>query len=180
MIVDIVVGLNNDVSSTNQLAFRVVVTIQNKKQFVRKKQKPNERLKEGHFSFVENDECNDGNTNKTHKTLVALASVYAMTTRTRFSGLQKDVFSLYRTILRESAKKDRLSSSSSRFVSILSLWLNPDSTASYARREFRHSASKTPKNDFRTIEYKIRHGYKQVKLLQMPGVKLVSGTTTSS
>ena len=106
-----------------------------------------------------------------------------MTTRTKFSGLQKDVFGLYRTILRESAKKDRLSSSSSTsspFVSILSLWLNPDSTASYARREFRHSASKTPKNDFRTIEHKIRHGYKQVKLLQMPGVKLVSGTTTFS
>ena len=124
------------------------------------------------------------NTKHTKPWLLALAVFWAMTTRTKFSGLQKDVFGLYRTILRESAKKDRLSSSSSTtsspFVSILSLWLNPDSTASYARREFRHSASKTPKNDFRTIEHKIRHGYKQVKLLQMPGVKLVSGTTTSS
>ena len=117
---------------------------------------------------------------KQQKTLVVcFGSVWAMTTRTKFSGLQKDVFGLYRTILRESAKKDRLSSSSSTSVSILSLWLNPNSTASYARREFRYSASKTPKNDFRTIEHKIRHGYKQVKLLQMPGVKLVSGTTSS-
>ena len=131
--------------------------------------------------------CKDGNKNKPHTQnlgcLLWQCFGTMTTTRTKFSGLQKDVFGLYRTILRESAKKDRLSSSSSSSsspsVSILSLWLNPDSTASYARREFRFSASKIPKNDFRTIEHKIRHGYKQVKLLQMPGVKLVSGTSSS-
>jgi hypothetical protein len=92
----------------------------------------------------------------------------------KFSGIQKEVFGLYRTILREAAKKDR--SSNSVESSLVTLWSNTDTTASYAQREFRLQASKTPKNDFRTIEHKVRYGYKQVKLLKMPGVKVVSGS----
>ena len=94
----------------------------------------------------------------------------------KFSGIQKEVFGLYRTILREASKKDRLASNDTQ--SILSLWSQPDSTASYARKEFRHQAHKVPRNDFRTIEHKIRNGYKQVKVLKMPGVKVVSGAWT--
>lgn len=93
----------------------------------------------------------------------------------KFSGIQKEVFGLYRTILREASKKDRLVNDDVP-SSLLSLWSNSDSTASYARREFRYQALKVPKKDFRTIEHKLRYGYKQVKLLQMPGVKVVSGT----
>ncbi|CAJ1959329.1 unnamed protein product [Cylindrotheca closterium] len=91
----------------------------------------------------------------------------------KFSGIQKEVFGLYRTILREARKKDHLANNNAQ--SLLSLWSQSESSVYYARKEFRHQAHKVPRNDFRTIEHKIRHGYKQVKLLKMPGVKLVSG-----
>jgi hypothetical protein len=95
----------------------------------------------------------------------------------KFSGLQKEVFGLYRTIIREAAKKDRTNSTTTNpDTKLVSLWSNLETTASYARHEFRLQSSKIPKNDFRTIEFKVRYGYKQVKLLQMPGVKVVSGT----
>jgi len=49
---------------------------------------------------------------------------------------------------------------------------NKDSSSStaHARNEFRRQASLVGRKDFRAIEYKIRHGYKQIKMLQMPGV----------
>jgi hypothetical protein len=104
------------------------------------------------------------------------------TTKKVFSGLQKEVLSLYRVLLREAAKKDKTGTSSSS--SIMELWKNPQTTASYARTEFRRQAHQLAKKDFRTIEFKIRHGQKQLKLLQMPGVKkggmIVSGTSTSA
>jgi hypothetical protein len=92
----------------------------------------------------------------------------------QFSGIQKEVFGLYRTILREAAKKDR--SSNSVESSLVSLWSKTDTTASYAKREFRLQASKVPRKEFKVIEFKIRYGYKQLKMLQMPGVKLVSSS----
>ena len=97
-----------------------------------------------------------------------------------FSGLQKEVFGLYRTILREAVKKDRLvttgsssTSSSEGPLRLQALWQDPHTSSSFARHEFRKQARLVKRNDFRTIEHKIRHGYKQVKLLQMPGVKVV-------
>ena len=93
----------------------------------------------------------------------------------RLSGLQKDVLALYRSILRETIRKDRkptvdihaplnqLFSSSSK------------SSTSFARDKFREEASSVKRSDFKTIEYKIRKGQKQLKLLQMPGVDLVGG-----
>ena len=112
----------------------------------------------------------------------------------KFSGLQKEVFGLYRTILREAASKDRqslllLSSKSSKSkpssssvvpsTSLLNLWFDTKSTSYYARNEFRTQAKINNKNDFRTIEYKIRHGYKQIKILKMPGTKVVSSSSSS-
>lgn len=107
-----------------------------------------------------------------------------------FSGLQKDIFSLYRTILREAVKKDQqLPATASTTTTtatdetrialpqqhprIWELWQDPHTTSHFARQEFRKQAGLVKRNDFKTIEHKIRHGYKQVKLLQMPGVKIV-------
>jgi hypothetical protein len=43
-------------------------------------------------------------------------------------------------------------------------------------KEFRIKASTVTKTDFKTIEHLLRFGYKQVKLIQMPGFR--SGFTT--
>mmetsp|Transcript_25097 Transcript_25097/g.52841 ORF Transcript_25097/g.52841 Transcript_25097/m.52841 type:complete len:131 (-) Transcript_25097:772-1164(-) len=50
----------------------------------------------------------------------------------------------------------------------------PSSTA-YARDKFRREAALVRRSDFKTIEYKIRKGKKQLQLLKMPGVNLVGG-----
>lgn len=85
------------------------------------------------------------------------------------SGLQKEVLALYRTLLREACKKDRsLAQPDRAFSSLLS---ETSSSTAHVRSEFRKQASRVSRKDFRTIEYKIRHGYKQIKLLQMPGVQ---------
>lgn len=111
------------------------------------------------------------------------------------SGIQKEVFTLYRNILREAVKKDRSaavaahngSTSSNSGASIpgtasdarpiVDLLNDKNCMTSHARHEFRKQASQVSRKDFRTIEYKIRHGYKQIKLLQMPGVKKFNSTT---
>lgn len=97
----------------------------------------------------------------------------------KLSGLQKDVLSLYRTILREAVKKDRGAAEKEGLgYRSLTLLLNAQdggTTTSYAREEFRRQAGAVKRSDFKGIEYRIRKGHKQVKLLQMPGVKVVSG-----
>lgn len=110
------------------------------------------------------------------------------------SGIQKEIFALYRTLLREASKKDRMAATAAAasgskpsaavavaattsepntlllsFTELLFAEDNGSSTA-HARNEFRRQASKVSRKDFRAIEYKIQHGYKQIKLLQMPGV----------
>lgn len=55
--------------------------------------------------------------------------------------------------------------------------LSSQSSASYARNEFRKQATLVRRSDFKTIEYKIRKGKKQLQLLKMPGVNLVGGTS---
>lgn len=97
----------------------------------------------------------------------------------KLSGLQKDVLSLYRTILREAVKKDRGAVEEGLGSAPMTLLLvgggASGTTTSYAREEFRRQAGSVKRSDFKGIEYRIRKGYKQVKLLQMPGVKVVSG-----
>ena len=88
----------------------------------------------------------------------------------KLSGLQKDVLSLYRSLLRVAVQKDRASSataSSSPFTTLLA----ETGTTSHAREEFRRQCAEVKRSDFRTIEYLVRKGRKHVKLLQMPGVK---------
>ena len=123
----------------------------------------------------------------------------------KLSGIQKEVLSLYRALLREAIKKDRtaisatdVEATNSDTPSFIKLLLadnnnnngqstnhrgiinNEGDTAttimstatntSHARNEFRRHALQVNRKDFRTIEHKIRQGYKQIKLLQMPGV----------
>mmetsp|Transcript_39035 Transcript_39035/g.42293 ORF Transcript_39035/g.42293 Transcript_39035/m.42293 type:complete len:126 (-) Transcript_39035:304-681(-) len=119
----------------------------------------------------------------------------------KLSGMQKEVLSLYRTLLREATKKDRRVTTSTTTTAAtttattdttpttptttdfkvpftrLLFDTNYSSSAIYAtthtRNEFRRQALHTSRKDFRGIEHKIRHGYKQVKLLHMPGVVTV-------
>lgn len=132
---------------------------------------------------------------------------------TRLSGLQQGVLSLYRRILREAMKKDRLElkqrslqksvdtsvtgtgntnltwheSNKNSFLELrryrnenfstaTSCPAMPLTTTAYATIEFRRQALSVQRSDFKKIDYMIRKGNKQIKLLCMPGVRLVSGT----
>eukprot|EP00536_Pseudo-nitzschia_multiseries_P017852 jgi/Psemu1/328662/estExt_fgenesh1_pg.C_18750001 len=113
------------------------------------------------------------------------------------SGIQKEVLALYRALLRQAARKDRMALAAAGHndnnknggtgtVSFSGLLLgshgnDPNTTTttstgtstSHARAEFRRQAAMMSRKDFRGIEHKIRYGYKQIKLLQMPGVVTV-------
>ena len=99
-----------------------------------------------------------------------------MAPASRLSGLQKDVLSLYRRLLREALRKDRNSSAMSHRSSTCEL-LAPESqsSTSHARERFRKEALSVRRSDFKTIEYQLRKGEKMVKLLRMPGVDVVGG-----
>ena len=129
----------------------------------------------------------------------------------RLSGLQQDVLSLYRRILREAMKKDRTElkqrslhkfdettdiSDSNYGVqrkSFLELHRHdgekvsaastcpttPLTTTAFAVIEFRKQALSVQRSDFKKIDYMIRKGDKQIKLLRMPGVKFVSNSATT-
>ena len=94
----------------------------------------------------------------------------------RLSGLQKDVLALYRSILRETIRKDRKPLAVENHLPLNQL-LSPssNSSTSFARDKFRKEASVVKRSDFKTIEYKLRKGQKQLNLLKMPGVNLVGG-----
>lgn len=127
----------------------------------------------------------------------------------KLSGLQQDVMSLYRRILREAMKKDRLeleqwrakessnctrssnlTHSKTNYKSFLELRRHANeqcttssadptsqlTTTAYAINEFRKQALSVHRSDFKKIDYMIRKGGKQIKLLRTPGVKLVIST----
>ena len=101
-----------------------------------------------------------------------------MAPTSRLSGLQKDVLALYRSILREAIHKDRKTLPISDQNIPVNQLLSPSSGSSstaYARDKFRKEALAVRRSDFKTIEYKIRKGKKQLDLLKMPGVNLVGG-----
>jgi hypothetical protein len=133
----------------------------------------------------------------------------------KLSGLQQDVISLYRRILREAMKKDRLeleqmrtkesdgSTLKSNLIHLKShriLFLDlrkngkeqcstttgstdpavQQTTTAYAINEFRKQAYSVNRLDFKKIDYMIRKGRKQIKILRMPGVKLVSSTGSNT
>mmetsp|Transcript_17980 Transcript_17980/g.23242 ORF Transcript_17980/g.23242 Transcript_17980/m.23242 type:complete len:118 (-) Transcript_17980:403-756(-) len=100
----------------------------------------------------------------------------------RLSGLQHHVFSLYRKVLREALKKDQQLHASGKetlatsFVSLLQDGTHAGTSTSFASKEYKLKAHSVKRTDFKRIEYMIRKGEKQLKLLQMPGVRVVSGS----
>lgn len=79
------------------------------------------------------------------------------------SGLQKQVISLYRKLLRTAGRKD-----GGNFVTSL---LDSKSATYSVKDKFRRKAMNLNKRDVDRIEYNIRQGEKYVKILQMQGVK---------
>ncbi len=75
----------------------------------------------------------------------------------RYSGLQKDVFKLYRELIRCAKSKD----SSGALLSTV-------------RTQFRVKAYDIQRNDFKLIEHSLRWGYKQKTMMEMPGFKGVA------
>jgi hypothetical protein len=92
---------------------------------------------------------------------------------TRHSGLQKEVFSLYRKILRVATAKDRAVHSgwSKSQHSFPMLRNNQTTSTYYACQAFRRETTQVKRNDFKRIEHMIRKGHKHLKVLQMPGVQ---------
>ena len=83
----------------------------------------------------------------------------------RYSGLQQDVLSLYRSLLRSAKRKDPN---------------NQHNLVSFVKSEFRAKAHSVKKTDFRTIEHMLRHGVKQKKLMEMPGFSAARTTLKES
>lgn len=101
-----------------------------------------------------------------------------MTTPSRVSGIQRDVFSLYRRVLRQAVQKDRILASTTTTSTTLPTLLQQSTptTTQYAAHEFRRQAASVSRSDFKKIEYLLRQGDKQIKLLNMPGVRRVVRT----
>lgn len=74
----------------------------------------------------------------------------------RHSGLQKEVIYLYRTLIRSARKK------------------NDPSFSQYVKSKFRSDAESVSKKDFLFIEHYIRHGNKQLALIERPGFSTAS------
>ncbi len=75
----------------------------------------------------------------------------------KYSGLQKEVFSVYRQIIREAAKKE-----------------DPvvrQGIIDLARKQFKDKSKNIRKTDYQTIEHSIRDARKKIKLIQMPGFR---------
>eukprot|EP00979_Chaetoceros_neogracilis_P010978 scaffold2630_cov195-Chaetoceros_neogracile.AAC.10 len=79
------------------------------------------------------------------------------------SGMQKEVLSLYRKLLRAARLKDP--------ESMIASLSNPDSTTFSIKTMFREKAMKLTRRDVNKIEYNIRQGEKYIKTLEMDGVK---------
>lgn len=92
----------------------------------------------------------------------------------RQSGLQKHIYSLYRSILRQAVFKDkqRTSATNNTFIQLLN---DMNTSVCYVQREFRKQSLLVSKRDIKTIEHKIRFGEKQLKMLKDPHVQIVRG-----
>mmetsp|Transcript_7684 Transcript_7684/g.9471 ORF Transcript_7684/g.9471 Transcript_7684/m.9471 type:complete len:100 (+) Transcript_7684:221-520(+) len=94
----------------------------------------------------------------------------------KLSGLQLQVLSLYRSVLRSAVRKDlQQQNSNDKALSFMYLLCN-GRTSMHARAEFRRDAKSIRRSDFQLIEYKLRKGTKYVKMLDMDGVKVAGGS----
>uniref|UniRef100_A0A7S3VG71 Uncharacterized protein n=1 Tax=Chaetoceros debilis TaxID=122233 RepID=A0A7S3VG71_9STRA len=108
-----------------------------------------------------------------HKKLLSGNATRLLAT-TKRSGLQKQVFALYRKLLRTSNAKDNDIATTPLQVqdqpSILKYLSDPESTTFATQKQFRNKASQLKRRDVDRIEYNIRQGEKYLTLLQMSGV----------
>ena len=77
----------------------------------------------------------------------------------QFSGIQREVFSVYRQIIREAYKKDPEARTS---------------IISQARHEFRTNGDEIKRSDYQLIEHNIRRARKHITLIKMPGFRGVN------
>ena len=110
----------------------------------------------------------------------------------RQSGLQRDVLKLCRDLHRAARKKDPDNSHNFTAFGEISFWLSDFSCIydqfdlafiikpSAVMKEFRIKAASVSRTDFKTIEHLLRYGYKQKKLIEMPGFRSGSVTSTST
>eukprot|EP01033_Poteriospumella_lacustris_P001589 gene1589-1154_t len=75
------------------------------------------------------------------------------------SGLQRDVLKLYRTLLRTAKNKAGVTHSPLEKL---------------VQRKFREEAHSVHRHDWQIIEHMIRQGYKQKKVMEMPGFSAAS------
>ena len=80
----------------------------------------------------------------------------------RTSGLQKDIVSLYRQLLR--CAKQKNDKGLFKFVAV----------------EFRQKSKQVGKYDFKAIEHNLRYGNKQLSMMRMPGFMTASYNFTTS
>ena len=125
--------------------------------------------------------------------------VMSLYRRTLREAMKKDRLELKQRILQNSVDADGTSNTSlTQHESIESSFLKlrrrsrerisaaasyptlPLTTTAYAIIEFRKQALSVQRSDFKKIDYMIRKADKQINLLRMPSVRLVSGTMSSS
>ncbi len=93
------------------------------------------------------------------------------------SGLQKQVLSLYRKLLRTCIHKDKgIQTDAEPFIRLLM----DSSTSTFAMRDkFRKQAIEVNRRDYSRIEHHIRQGEKYIKILNMGGVTGFSSSRSS-
>lgn len=102
----------------------------------------------------------------------------------RLSGLQRDVLALYKALLKSALSKQASQDGSKRSGALYQLGTYNKCDYYYVKcvscssifyltttvtKEFREKAANVARTDYRTIEHLLRYGYKQKKLIEMPG-----------
>ena len=83
----------------------------------------------------------------------------------RKSGLQLDVLSLFRRLLRVAGTRDPSGINGLREV---------------VKVQFREKALNISRSDFKQIEHWLRYGHKQIKLLERTGFSKIATTSTTT
>ena len=95
----------------------------------------------------------------------------------RRSGLQGDVLSLYRRLLRAAKAKDGGGGS---FHGVSATAGEAGGTLAHTRAKFRADALSVRRSDFKKVEFMLRQGHKRLKLLAMPGVRAAGALAAAS
>lgn len=100
--------------------------------------------------------------------------------KTAHSGLQKEVISLYRRLLRTCRVKDAEiqagSCSSNVSIPFLQSFNDSDTSIFAMRLKFRKECMEVSKRDHARIEHGIRQGEKYIKMMNMSGVRGISSS----